>query len=204
MNENPVPQIAAIVLAAGGAARMGQLKQLLPIDGQPMVRRVAEAVCAAGLDQVVAVVGAQAGAVEEALAGLPLDLVVNEDWTLGLSTSVRAGTQALRPEIQAALMVLADQPDLTPGLIRALVARYRETEAPLVVPRYRGRRGNPVLVARALFPELLAAEGDRGGRALLTRYKADLEWVEVDDPAVVLDIDTPEEYVIALKKVGQP
>ncbi len=173
---------------------MGQLKQLLPIDGQPMVRRVTEAVYAADLAQVVVVVGAQSGAVEEALAGLPVDVVVNQEWAAGLSTSVRAGVQALRPEIQAALMVVADQPGLTPGLIGALMARYRVTGAPLVLPCYQGRRGNPVLVDHSLFPELVAVEGDRGGRALFARHEEEMEWVEIGDPAVMLDVDTPEEY----------
>ena len=192
VNQNP--QIAAIVLAAGGSARMGKLKQLLPIEGQPMVRRLAAAACQAGLDQVVAVVGARAEEVQQALSGLPLELVVNQDWPLGLSTSVQAGIRALRPEVQAALMVLADQPGLTPDLIRSLADRYRETGAPLVVPRFQGRRGNPVLVARPLFAELAAVEGDRGGRVLLARHETELEWVDVEDPALVLDVDTPEDY----------
>jgi len=186
--------LAAVILAAGRAARMGQLKQLLPVDGRPMVRRVAEAVCAAGVDQVVVVVGAQAEAVAAALAGLPLEIVVNDAWAEGMSTSLRAGLRALRPAIKAALIVLADQPALTPGLLRTLIDRYRAGDAPIVVPRYRGKRGNPVLWDRAFFPELLAIEGDRGGRDLLHRHRGQVAWVEVDDPAVLLDVDTRRDY----------
>ncbi len=173
---------------------MGTLKQLLPVGGQPMVRRVTEAACAAGLAQVVVVVGAQAEAVTAELAGLPVDVVVNDAWAEGLSTSLRAGLDALRPEVQAALVVLADQPALTPELLRILADRYRATGAPLVVPFYEGRRGNPVLVARRLFPEWRAVEGDRGGRALLARYQDEMERVDVDDPAVVRDVDTRADY----------
>ena len=86
------PKVAAVVLAAGGASRMGELKQLLPVGGQPMVRRVTEAVCAAGLAQVVVVVGAEAEAVTEALTGLPVDVVANEAWAKGLSTLAAGGT----------------------------------------------------------------------------------------------------------------
>jgi molybdenum cofactor cytidylyltransferase len=187
-------QVAAIVLAAGGSVRMRQPKQLLPIGDRPMVRRVVEAACEAELAQVVVVVGAHADAVQQALANLPVDIVVNEAWAEGLSTSVRAGLAALRPRIQAALMVLADQPALTSGLLKTLVARYRATGAPIVAPFFRGRRGNPILFDRALFAELLAVEGDQGGRAVVARHQQGMERVEVDDPAVLTDIDTRQDY----------
>jgi molybdenum cofactor cytidylyltransferase len=187
-------QVAAIVLAAGGSERMGQPKQLLPIGGRPMVRHMTECVAAAGLAQVVVVTGAHSEAVAATLAGLPVDIVVNESWAEGMSSSMRAGLRALRPEIQAALLVLGDQPALTTDLLQLLVARYRATGAPIVAPFYRGQRGNPVLFDRVLFPELLAAEGDRGGRLLIARQKEQVEWVEVDDPAVIMDIDSPDDY----------
>jgi molybdenum cofactor cytidylyltransferase len=187
-------KIAAIVLAAGGSVRMGQPKQLLPISGQPMVRRVTEAVCTSGLAQVVVVLGAHSDAVRKALAGMPVDIVLNEQWTVGLSTSMRLGIGALRPDIQAVLMVLADQPTLTRDLLQTLVARYRATAAPVVVPFFQGKRGNPVLFDRALFPELLAVQGDQGGRMLLVHYQQQMERVETDDPAVVIDIDTRQDY----------
>jgi 4-nitrophenyl phosphatase len=90
-------------------------------------------------------------------------------------------------------MVLADQPALTPDLLRALVERYQATGAPIVAPVYQGQCGNPVLFDRALFAELLAVEGDQGGRGLIARYQAAVERVAVDDPAVMLDVDTPQD-----------
>jgi molybdenum cofactor cytidylyltransferase len=187
-------EVGAIVLAAGSSSRMGQPKQLLPIDGQPMVRRVTEAMCESGLGQVVVVVGAHAEAVTAALAGLPVEIVTNQDWAEGMSTSLRAGLGALGPEVQAVLIALADQPALTPDLLRTLVARHQSSGAPITAPFYRGQRGNPVLFDRNLFPELLAVEGDRGGRALFARYHGQIECLEVDDPAVIQDIDTYEDY----------
>lgn len=189
----PVP-VGAVILAAGASTRMGHAKQLLPIAGQPMVRRMAEAVCAAGLDQVIVVVGARAGAVAQALEGQPVELVVNDAWQGGMSTSVRAGIGALRPEIGAVLLVLADQPDLGPELLQKLVARYRSSGAPIVAPYHGGRRGNPVLFDRALFAELEAVEGDRGGRGVVACHQAELERVQVDDSAAVSDIDTLQDY----------
>ena len=187
-------QVAAIVLAAGGSERMGQPKQLLPIGGRPMVCHVTEIVAEAGLAQVVVVTGAHAEAVATALADLPVDIVVNESWTEGMSSSMRAGLRLLRPEIQAVLLVLGDQPALTTDLLQSLVARYRATGALIVAPFYRGQRGNPVLFDRSLFSELLAVKGDRGGRLLIARHKEQVERVEVDDPAVIMDIDSPQDY----------
>lgn len=173
---------------------MGHPKQLLPVNGRPMVRHVTEAVCASGLAQVVVVVGAHAEAVRDALTGLPVDIVVNVDWVEGMSTLLRAGLRALRPEIQAVIMVLADQPALTPDLIRCLVSRYRATSALVVVPYYQEQRGNPLLFDRALFLELMEVEGDQGGRVLYARYAEQAERLEVDDPAVITDIDTRQDY----------
>lgn len=186
--------VAAVLLAAGGSRRMGQSKQLLPIDGQPMVRRVAQTVCQAGLAQVVVVVGAEGDRVARALAGLDLEIVHNQAWAQGMSTSVRAGMEALRPEIEAALLVLADQPGLTIDALEALVEAYRATRAPIVAPYYRGRRGNPVLFARSLFADLGQVEGDQGGRALLVRHEQEVARVDLDDVAILLDVDTRQDY----------
>jgi molybdenum cofactor cytidylyltransferase len=188
------PQVAAIVLAAGGSTRMGQPKQLLPIDGQPMVRRVAEAACATELAQVVVVVGAQADAVRQALVGLPVDVVFNGSWAEGMSTSVQAGLSGLASGIQAVLIILADQPGLTPDLLNTLVTRYYATRAVIVAPFYQGQRGNPVLFDRSLFDELTTTRGDQGGRMLILRHESDVERVDVDDPSVLLDVDTRQDY----------
>ena len=187
-------QVGAIVLAAGGSTRMGEPKQLLPIDGRPMVRHVVEVVCAAGLAQVVVVVGAEAQPVTRALAGLSVQISFNESWARGLSDSLKTGLDALRPEIQATLIVLADQPGLTTDLLQSLAARYQATRARVVAPYYQGHRGNPVLFDRVLFQELRAVEGDRGGRDILERHRDWVERVDVDTPAVLLDVDTFEDY----------
>jgi molybdenum cofactor cytidylyltransferase len=191
--EAPSP-VAAIVLAAGASTRMGRPKQLLPVGGQAMVRRVTEAVCQAGLDQVVVVVGAYAEAVTQALLGLEVDIVVNEAWAEGMSRSLRVGLRALRPEIGAALIILADQPALTPDLLKKLVDHYGTTGAPIVAPFYRGQRGNPVLFGRQFFPELMALEGDQGGRALVARYAEQVASLHVDDLATLLDVDTDQDH----------
>ncbi|MBN1136013.1 MAG: nucleotidyltransferase family protein [Anaerolineae bacterium] len=186
--------VAAIILAAGASMRMGEPKQLLPVDGQPMVRRVAEVVCAAGLAQVVVVIGAHSKAVGQAVAGLPVELVLNERWPEGMTASLRAGLCVLRPEIKAALVVLADQPRLTAELIRALARCYHTTGAPVIAPFYQGQRGRPVLFDRTLFPELLAAADNQGRREVIAHHWDQMARVEVEDPAIFRDIDTRQDY----------
>ena len=159
-----------------------------------MLRMVTEAACATELDQVVVVVGAHAESVKQAVSDLDVDLVVNVAWRKGMSTSVKAGIGVLNAEIQATLLVLADQPALTPNLLRALVTRYRTTGAQIVAPYYEGQRGNPVLFDRTLFPELLAIEGDQGGRAVVARHQHDIEQVEIEDPSPFMDVDTRKDY----------
>lgn len=182
------------MLAAGGSSRMGELKQLLPVDGRPMVRCAVEAACDAGLAQVVVVVGAGAPAVITALEGLDVDLVRNDEWAKGMSTSLRVGLAALDPTVNAAFVVLADQPGLSAELLRVLVTAYRASGARIVVPYYRGQRGNPVLFDRQLFAELARVEGDRGGRAVVDHHADEVEVVDVDDIAVVRDVDTRQDY----------
>jgi molybdenum cofactor cytidylyltransferase len=188
------PKVAAVILAAGGSARMGKPKLLLPVGGRPMLRRVTETVCASGLAQVIVVVGASAERVARTLDSFPVEIVVNEGWSQGLSTSVRAGLGAVDPSVQAALMILGDQPMLTRELIQALVDRYEATGALIVAPYYEGKRGNPVLFDRALFRELLGVQGDQGGRSVLDRHEQAIAHVDVNDAAICLDVDTPQDY----------
>jgi molybdenum cofactor cytidylyltransferase len=186
--------VAAVILAAGGSTRMGQTKQLLPVEHKPLIRHVAETVCSLNLGQVVVVTGAEAAGVRRALEGLAVDVSVNQRWAEGLSTSLQAGVSSLRPGIRAVLLVLGDQPGLTAGMLETLLQRYLAKRSPIVAPFYQGQRGNPVLFDRAFFAELLAVEGDQGARQVIGRHLDQVEQVEVDDPGVFLDLDTPEDY----------
>jgi molybdenum cofactor cytidylyltransferase len=189
--------IAAIVLAAGASTRMGRQKLLLPMpDGRALVRLAVEQVLAAGLDETVVVLGADAAAVAATLVGLPVRTVVNPRYAEGQSTSLRAGLDALRPGTEAVVIALGDQPLPDPGVSRLLVAAFRETGRPVVVPVYRDGRGNPVLFAAALFGELSAVTGDQGGRSVIAHDPARVAEVPVDAPMPV-DVDTPEDYEAA-------
>jgi len=195
----PRPFVSAVVLAAGGARRLGRLKQLLPWGGRTMIEHVVDTVLASTVDEVVVVLGCQAAAVQPALANRPVRSVVNAAWEEGLATSLRAGLAAVSPQAEAALFVLGDQPRLTAQTIDRLLAHYRATRCPIVVPVYRGRRGNPVLFARSLFPELLTLQGDVGGRVLLEKQRADIAEVDVGSDEILLDVDTLEDYEAQVK-----
>jgi molybdenum cofactor cytidylyltransferase len=186
--------IAAIILAAGSASRMGQPKQLLDWGGRALVRVVAEHALAARLDRVLVVVGAAGDEVAAALAGLPVEIVENQAYAEGQSTSLRAGVAALGPEVSAALVLLGDQPFVTPAIVERIADEWRMSGAAIVAPVYRGQRGNPVLFARAVFDQLLAIKGDQGARAILAADPARVRTVAFDDDRPLADIDTPEDY----------
>lgn len=186
--------IAAIVLAAGTATRMGQPKQLLNWGGQPLIRVVAEHVLAASLDQVLVVVGHAQAAVTDALHDLPVQIVHNPHYTEGQSTSLKTGVAALSSEVTAALVVLGDQPFVTSTIIDTIVTTWRSSQTPIVAPSYQGQRGHPVLFACSLFPELLAIAGDQGARSLLQRHRSALQLIPFDDQRPLIDIDTWEDY----------
>lgn len=210
-------RVAGIVLAAGRSSRFAsdQPKQLLPWgDGNTLLGHVIDtALAAQTLERVLVVSGYEAARVEAAtpalraprllkpgrkqdasVAGRPVQIVRNEAWQDGQSSSVRAALQALPGDVSAAVFLLADQPDVQPQAIDALVQAHRRSLAPIVAPRYEdGQRGNPVLFDRAAFPELLNLTGDVGGRPLIGRYGSAVRYVELPG-SQPQGIDTLEDY----------
>jgi len=184
--------VAGVILAGGGSSRLGQAKQLLKWRGQTLVRHVANTALTANLDPVVVVTGFMAEEVSAALDGLPLEIVHNADWQNGLSASVRTGLRALPAQTGGVVFMLADQPQIPPGLIRSLVESHASDLSALVAPLIDGERGNPVLFDRRTFPDLLELSGDTGGRTLFSRYRP--TWVPWHDSNLLLDVDTPEDY----------
>lgn len=187
-------KVAAVLLAAGGSTRFGEPKQLLPWEGRPLIVHTADIAWAAGLNPVVAVIGAEAECVAPLLAQRPVDVLRNYRWREGMSTSLHVGLAALPQDVEAAIFLPIDQPCLTPRFLQALVERWRTSDADIVVPTAEGRRGGPVLFSRALFAELTQLEGDVGGRALFDAHRERLVTLPVDDPRMLIDVDTPEAY----------
>jgi molybdenum cofactor cytidylyltransferase len=192
--------VAGIVLAAGESRRYGTPKQLLSWQGESFVRRVAQTALNSGLSPVVVVSGAYTPQIRQVLGNLPVVLVHNPDWTEGQSSSVQAGLRALPSEIGAALFLLADQPQVPENLIRSLVDLHAGNLIPIVAPQVAGRRANPVLFDRITFSDLMELTGDVGGRPLFSKHPA--AWLAWDDPELLLDVDTPEDYRKLLRKLS--
>jgi molybdenum cofactor cytidylyltransferase len=170
---------------------------LLNWRGKSLVRHTAEQALASRITGLVVVLGAGARDVRAALIGLdgPVHLVENPAYADGQAGSVRAGLTALPSAASGAIVLLVDQPLVGPAVINQLIdtfAAHPETLA--VVPTYQGRRGNPVLLARALFEPISRISGDSGARAVFAAYADQILTLELNDPAIVTDIDTPEEY----------
>ena len=181
-------RVAGIVLAAGSSVRMGRNKLLLELAGQSVVRRAVSRALAA-LDPVIVVLGHEAEPVRRELAGLPCRIIVNPEHGRGMETSVRAGVAALPADADAAVMLLADMPLVTPAMLAALAERFRETRAPLVISRYGEVTAPPQLYARSLFGELAAAGS---GRAVSERHRAAAQ-VLAWPAATLADLDLPAD-----------
>ena len=197
-----MPKIAAVVLAAGQSRRMGRDNKLLAvIDGKAMVARVVDAVLGSPVRPVVVVLGHQAEQVRAALSGRDVIFVVNPDYAEGLSTSLRTGVAALPADTDGALVCLGDMPNVKPEHIDRLIAAFNPTEGRAIcVPTKDGKRGNPVLWAARFFPEMKTVAGDVGAKHLIGEHADLVREVPIDDPGVLLDIDTPQ----ALAALRQP
>ncbi len=184
--------IAAIVLAAGLARRMGRQKLLLQLQGKPVVRWAVERV-APHAGEVVVVTGQDDVAIREALAGLAVRFAVNPTPQAGQGSSIAVGVAALPPWTRAALIALGDQPRLPDAVVPALLAAFSRAGKPIVAPVYRGTQGTPVLFASEVFAELRALTGDAGARAVVNARPERVERVSFD-LAMPPDVDTPEDF----------
>jgi len=197
-----IEPVAGILLAAGESSRMGQPKQILTWQGQPLVRHVASIALAAGLQLLIVVTGAHQALVETALSGLPLSLTHNPHWQSGQSTSIQTGMRALPPEYSAVIFFLSDQPLINEHLVRSLIETHTATLSPIVAPIVEDQRSNPVLFDRSTFDDLSELQGDMGGRALFSRFL--VNWLPWNDPRITLDIDTQQDYERLLSLEGDP
>jgi molybdenum cofactor cytidylyltransferase len=186
--------VSAIVLAAGMSRRMGTPKQLLRIDGKTVLEHTLKNVRASNVNEIVLVLGHAAETVEKEISTERLKIVRNPDYQQGMGTSLRTGLAAVDAEASAALIVLADQPFVRPETLNKLIACHQESKPQIIIPLYKGFRGNPVLLDRSVFPELKELSGDVGCRAIFGSHTENIHKLAVDDMGILLDIDSPEEY----------
>lgn len=188
-----MPALEAILLAAGESRRMGYPKPLLKIGNETFVAHLATAMLTAA-SRLVVVVGAHADRVRRAIPNDPrIAIADNPDYLRGQLSSIKAGIHALSPDCAATLVHLCDHPTVKPETFAAVVGVYRAAPKLIVVARHHGRRGHPVLFDRSVFAELLAAPEDKGARVVVNADPQRVSYVDVDDPGVVLDLDTPAD-----------
>jgi len=192
---------SAIILAAGTSTRMGTAKQLLRLDDRPLLQHVLDNVRASEVEEIVLVLGSSAESIQREIDAHNVCVVLNESYQQGMGTSLKAGLAAVGPEAQAALIVLADQPFVRPATLDKLIAEHRSSGAQIAIPTYRGFRGNPVLLDRSVFPEVMALGGDIGCRAIFGDHPRGIVKVPVDDVGILLDIDRREDFE-ALRRPG--
>ena len=184
--------IAAVLLAAGLARRMGRQKLLLQLQGKPVVRWSVEHV-ASHVEDVVIVTGPDDSALRQALEGLTVRFVVNPRPQDGQGTSIAVGVAALKPWTTAALIALGDQPRMPAAVVPALLEAFRRSGKAIVAPLYQGVQGTPVVFSPEVFAELRALAGDSGARAVVAAHPERVERISID-LAMPPDVDTPEDY----------
>ncbi len=197
MTDTSNGRVSAVVLAAGTSTRMGRPKQLLPLGGTTVLAHTIENIRSAGLDEIVLVLGASAEAIRQQLPQALIEnlkIVVNHAYRQGMASSLREGLSHVDPRSDAALILLGDQPFIQPQTLRQIMDGHRGSRAQIVIPSYQGNRGNPVLLGRSVFSEVMALEGDTGCRAIFNNHLDTIFKVEVEDPGILLDLDIQEDY----------
>ena len=190
--------IPALVLAAGRSSRMGRAKATLPAgDGHTFLTRIVQTFLDAGVDDVIVVVGHDAELIAGnfAASGLPARFVVNRDYDRGQLSSLVAGLGVVdRPGVSAVLVTLVDVPLVSAATVRAVVERYRRTGALIVRPTSGDRHGHPLLIGRALFDALRAADPAMGAKPIVRAHASADGDIAIDDEGAFTDIDTEEDY----------
>lgn len=194
-----------MVLAGGRSSRMGRAKATLPLDhGDTFLSRIVRTFRAAGVADVVVVLGHDADAIAAAYAasGLPARFAINPDYDSGQLSSLVTGLSLVdRPGVVATLVTLVDVPLVSVDTVRAVVDRYRGTGAPIVRPTRGESHGHPVLIDRSVFDELRRADPAEGAKPVIRRYASALGDLVIEDDGAFLDIDTPEEYDRVLRRL---
>jgi molybdenum cofactor cytidylyltransferase len=193
-------RIEGIILAAGESRRMGYPKPLLRIGDQTFIARIAETMLEV-VPRLVIVIGAHR---ERVRTAIPRDqriaIVENPDYSHGQLSSLKVGLSAIQPDAAGALVHLGDHPIVRAETFRAVVDSYNRSGKPIVIARHDGRRGHPVIFDRAIFGELLQAPESEGARHVVNADPSRVAYVELDDPGINLDLDTPAD----LARAGLP
>jgi molybdenum cofactor cytidylyltransferase len=196
------PVVAAVVLAAGGASRLGQPKQLLPLAGRPLLSHVVDLAHDASFDLRYIVLGHASDEIRRAIDLTGFSVVVNPEFADGQSTSVRRAVDAVDRRVGAIMFLLGDQPAVPLEIVERIIASYRERSAAIIQPRYGDGPGNPVLIGRELFDALRELTGDTGARPLLKQHRDRIRFIDAGTHERPDDIDTWDDYRRVRRTLG--
>lgn len=194
--------IVAVILSAGESSRMGRPKALLPIDGVRFVEKIVSTLKSTDVGNIIVVLGHNAEEIRRKISDLPVTILINHDYKQGQLSSLQVAIRHLESSggpVDGMLVHLVDHPYIEAKLVNLMIDRFYETKKLIVVPRFQDRRGHPVIFARALFSELLAAGTDQGAKPVVHAHRDDTLEIDTDDKGVLIDIDTPEEYRLHVK-----
>jgi molybdenum cofactor cytidylyltransferase len=191
--------VTGLVLGAGGSKRLGQPKQLLPFGDGTLLDHTLGVARACNFDQLVVPIGGAADEVRERVDFTDAEVVVNTAYGSGCSSSIAAALDAVDPRCEVLVLMLGDQPGVTPATVAALLGG--RGDAPLAVCRYDDGRGHPLAFDRSVFPQLADLHGDKGVWRLLDERGDEVVEVTVPGP-IPLDVDTPEDYEAVLAAAG--
>jgi molybdenum cofactor cytidylyltransferase len=174
---------------------MGDLKQLLPLGDSTILEKTIDNLLKSRVKEVVVVLGYRAGEITSRIDCKPICLVVNPRYSRGMGSSILEGIKRVRPEAEAVMLALADQPFIDSSILNTLIESFSSQNKGIIIPTYRGLRGHPVVISLKYKEELLSLTGDGGARQILARHPEDVLEVPVDSPGVTLDIDTRDDYL---------
>jgi len=187
-------KIGAMILAAGESKRMGEPKLLLPFGQKTIIETVIDNVIESKVDEILVVLGSSAEKIEDKIKDFPLRITVNPHYKEGMLSSVRWGFKEISDEIQGVLVCLGDQPSISTGVIDKVIDAYKQTGKGIIVPAYKRDRGHPVLIHIKYLEEVQSLSADVGLRGIVYNHPEDTLEIEVESPAILKDIDNPDDY----------
>jgi molybdenum cofactor cytidylyltransferase len=193
-------EIWAIILAAGASTRMKQQKLLLPFNGKTIIETVVENVARSVSSNILVVLGSHREQIQEQLVNSAVKIGVNENYMDGMLSSAICGFRALPGEAKAALIFLADQPQIPAQVTDLVIKAWIESGKGIVMPTFNGRRGHPVLIETRFKTDIERLDPEKGLRVLSEKFKNDVFEMECSIPEILRDIDTPEDYENEINK----
>lgn len=202
MNETGVRagNIGAVVLAAGESRRMGRPKMLLPFRGTTIIEQVLKNIREAGIEKITVVIGAEKEKLSQMLQNTSVSLCINNNYREGMLSSVICGIMSLPENTEGILVFPGDQPLIAPATISKLVEHFKAGEGSILIPVYKGSRGHPLLFDAIYRPEIGKLSPAEGLRSLSAAHPGDVREIETDDPGILKDFDTCDDY---LKETNQ-